>query len=66
MNPEADFNNCIKTLRNSQENKGLEQEKARGWEEQRGEKAKDEVSNWSLGPVQGGSRDLTGSGLDWI
>lgn len=66
MNPEADFDNCINTLRNSQEDKGLEQEKARGWEEQRREKAKDEVSNWSLGPVQGGSHDLIGLDLDRV
>lgn len=48
MNPEANFENCIKTLRNSKQNKGLEQEKTR---EEKRDKARDEVSRWHLGPV---------------
>lgn len=49
MNPEADFENCIKTLRNYKQNKGLEQEKTR--EGAKRDKARDEVSRWHLGSV---------------
>ena len=39
MNPEADFDSYIKTLRKSLENDGLEQKIAEGWDEGRREKA---------------------------
>lgn len=41
MNLESDFENCIKILRNSKQNKGLEQEKTR---EGKRDKARDKVS----------------------
>lgn len=56
--------NCIKTLRNSKENDGLVEERAGRQERGRREKTKVEVSGWSLGPVQGGSCDLSWPGLD--
>lgn len=40
MNPEADFDNSIKTLRNSKEDDVLGQGRAEGWEEGRREKAR--------------------------
>lgn len=45
MNPEADFDNCIKTLRNSKENDGLEEERAGRWSRGGGEERRQRLKS---------------------
>lgn len=45
MNPEADIDNCIKTLRNSKENDGLEEERAGRWSRGGGEERRQRLKS---------------------